>query len=88
MVYFLGAEGDFACLSADKGAVIWKTQVKERFKTESPMWGYAAAPLVIGDQIVLLAGGDGSLVVSLDKKTGKEKWRALSGKEIGYCRPL
>jgi outer membrane protein assembly factor BamB len=87
MVYFLGAEGDFACLSADKGEVIWKTQVKERFKTESPMWGYAAAPLVIGDQIVLLAGGDGSLVVSLDKKTGKENWRALSGKEIGYCPP-
>ena len=51
------------------------------------MWGYAAVPLVIGDQLICLAGGAGSLVVSLDRKTGKELWRALTSEEIGYCPP-
>jgi outer membrane protein assembly factor BamB len=87
LVYFLGAEGDMTCLTADRGQVVWNFSFKERYQTQAPMWGYSAAPLVLGDQLICLAGGSGSLVVSLDKKTGKEKWRALSGKEIGYCPP-
>lgn len=87
MVFALGAEGDLVCLTADKGELVWKRQLKEQYKCDTPMWGYAAAPLVIGDQLIVLAGGDGSLVVSLNKKTGAENWRSLSGKEIGYCPP-
>ncbi len=86
-VISLGAEGDLLCLSTEKGQVIWKRQLAEDYKTEKPMWGYAAVPLVIGDQLITLAGGQGSLVVSLDRKTGKELWRALSSDEIGYCPP-
>ena len=51
-----------------------------------PQWGMAAAPLVDGDQLIVLAGGKpGALVVSLDKHTGDERWRALDDKEPGYC---
>ncbi len=83
----LGAEGDLLCLSAKEGKVIWQKQLSEEYKTEKPMWGYAAVPLVIGDQLICLAGGQGSLVVSLDRKTGKELWRSLTSEEIGYCPP-
>jgi outer membrane protein assembly factor BamB len=86
-VYALGAEGDLICLNATTGSVLWQRQLKEEYKTESPLWGFAAAPLILGDQLITLAGGEGSLVVSLDKKTGKEIWRSLSGKDIGYCPP-
>ncbi len=86
-VIALGAEGDLICLSTQNGQVIWKRQLAEEYKTEKPMWGYASVPLVIGDQLICLAGGQGSLVVSLDRKTGKELWRALSSDEIGYCPP-
>jgi outer membrane protein assembly factor BamB len=49
----------------------------------------AGAPLVDGDQLIVLAGGNpGALVVSLDKNTGAERWRALDAKEPGYCPPV
>ncbi len=87
-VFTLGAEGDLCCLSIEQGGkVLWQRPLAEEYKTEKPMWGYASVPLVIGDQLICLAGGPGSLVVSLERKTGKELWRALSGDEIGYCPP-
>lgn len=87
MVISLGAEGDLVCLNVEDGGIVWQRQLAEEYKSEKPIWGHAAVPLPIGDQLICLAGGPGSLVVSLDRKTGKERWRALSGKEIGYCPP-
>ncbi len=86
-VYTLGAEGDLVCLSAADGKVVWQRQLKESYRTESPIWGYSAAPLVAGDLLYTLAGGEGSTVVAFDKMTGEERWRALSASNIGYCPP-
>ncbi len=86
-VYTLGAEGDLICLSVADGKVVWQRQLKESYRTESPIWGYSAAPLVVGELLYTLAGGEGSTVVALDKMTGEERWRALSASNIGYCPP-
>jgi outer membrane protein assembly factor BamB len=87
MVIALGAEGDLVCLSSDSGKVLWQRQFADEYKSVTPMWGHAAVPLIVGDQLICMVGGEGSLVVSLDRKTGKEKWRALSGDDVGYCPP-
>lgn len=87
MVYCLGAEGDLVCLDTNSGSVVWRRQLRDEYQTETPIWGYAAAPLVVGELLITLAGGDGSTVVALDKNTGAEVWRALSASEIGYCPP-
>ncbi len=86
-VYLLGAEGDLVCLNAVNGSLVWKRQLKEDYKTESPIWGYSSSPLIFGQQLICLAGGAGSTVVSFDKATGKEIWRAITASEIGYCPP-
>lgn len=86
-VYSLGAEGDLVCLNTSNGAEVWKRALKEEYKTESPIWGYSGNLLIDGDQLITLAGGKGSVVVSLDKSTGKEKWRALTASETGYAPP-
>ncbi len=86
-VYLLGAEGDLLALGASDGRLIWKKSLPETYKTETPIWGYAAHPLVYGDLLYTLAGGEGSVVVALDKRTGEEKWKALSASEVGYCAP-
>jgi outer membrane protein assembly factor BamB len=44
--------------------------------------------LVDGEKLICLAGGPGSLVVALDKRTGVELWRALSAPEAGYSSPV
>ncbi len=88
-VYTLGAVGHLLCLSAAKGDVIWQKHLPTDFGTELPVWGMAGAPLVEDDQLIVLAGGQpGALVVSLDKRTGAERWRALEDKQTGYCAPV
>lgn len=87
LVYILGAEGHLHALTAENGEVVWKKEFLTLFDVDSPGWGFAATPLVDGDQLICLARGEGSTVVSFDKKTGAERWRALTAKEPGYCPP-
>lgn len=86
-VYALGAEGDLLCLDAASGRVIWRRDLQADFRAKSPIWGFAGHPLVDGDRLICLVGGEGSTAVAFDKRSGKEIWRALSAKEPGYCPP-
>ena len=87
-VYVLGAEGNLRCLMKKTGVDVWEKDLKADYGLElSPLWGYAAHPLIVGDTLYTLAGGEGSVIVALDKATGNEKWKALSASEPGYCPP-
>ncbi len=86
-VYALGAEGNLTCLNAEDGSVLWSKDLKKEYKTKSPIWGFAGHPLVDGDTLYCLVGGEGSIVVAFDKNTGRELWRALSADDAGYCPP-
>lgn len=91
-VYTLGAEGHLFCLSVSNGEVQWQKQlVREYGLPGSPVWGFASHPLIDGDKLICLVGGEGSAVVAWDKKTGKELWRALDAVTAhgpGYSAPL
>ncbi len=86
-VYALGAEGNLTCLSAKDGRMIWSKDFKKDYKLDVPVWGCSAHPLVHGDQLICMVGGDGTTVVSFDKKSGSENWTALSASAPGYCPP-
>ena len=87
-VYSLGAEGFLTCLTVADGKPVWELDLKKEYKVESPIWGFASHPLVVGDLLIVKPGGDGTTAVALDKKTGKEVWRALTSKEPGYAPPV
>ena len=87
-VYALGAEGNLLCLEAATGKEIWARDFKKDFGVKTPMWGFAGHPLLDGQKLICLAGGDGSVAVAFDKDTGKELWRALSATEPGYAPPM
>ncbi|GIW99014.1 MAG: hypothetical protein KatS3mg111_2347 [Pirellulaceae bacterium] len=87
-VYVLGAEGDLLCLHLDDGHLIWKTSLPQQFGTQAPLWGYAAHPLVAGELVYCMAGGQGSAVVALDKRSGAVVWQNLDVDDIGYCPPM
>ena len=87
-VYTLGTEGDLYCLDAMMGKVIWSHNFKTDYKAETQVWGHAAHPLVDGKKLFCLVGGEGSAVVAFDKDTGKELWKGLTAKGIGYCPPV
>jgi len=87
-VYTLGTEGNLFCFEAETGKVLWSREFKKDFGVETPVWGFAAHPLVDGPRLICLVGGQGSVAVAFDKSTGKELWRALSAREPGYCPPM
>lgn len=87
-VYTLGAMGDLFCLDAGKnGSVVWQKNFPKDYGAAVPKWGFCGHPLVYKDLVVCVVGGDGSVAVAFDKETGKERWRALSARDVGYCPP-
>lgn len=86
-VYTLGAEGHLLCRSVADGAAVWSKNFEELPGARTPVWGYSASPLIEGELLVCLAGGEGCVAIAFDKLSGAEKWRALSAKEPGYCPP-
>jgi outer membrane protein assembly factor BamB len=87
--YTLGAMGDLRCLDAATGTRYWTKNLPREYKLNAPpVWGWAAHPLLVGDLLYCLVGGEGSAVAAFHKDTGKEVWHALTTKEIGYSPPI
>jgi outer membrane protein assembly factor BamB len=87
-VYTLGAMGDLYCFDAATGKVHWSRQLMQDYHLKDPpFWGFASHPLIDGDRLFCLVGGEGSAVVAFHKDSGKELWKALTATEIGYAPP-
>jgi outer membrane protein assembly factor BamB len=86
-VYALGAMGNLHCLDAAKGAVIWSKDFVKDYGVKVPLWGFCGHPLVDGQRLLCIVGGQGTTAVAFDKNTGKELWRSLSSEETGYSAP-
>jgi len=63
-VYTLGAEGNLLCLDAAKGSVLWSKDLKKEYRVETPLWGFCGHPLVDGQKLICLVGGEGSVGVA------------------------
>ncbi len=78
-VYAIGAMGDFHCVDAQSGQVLWKKDLLRDYNARLPDWGVANAPLVESNLVVLQAGGrPGATVIAFHRDTGREVWRSLS----------
>jgi len=86
-VYTLGAEGNLCCFEASRGKVLWQKELKKEYQANTPTWGFCGHPLVDGNKLICLVGGEGSVAVAFDKDTGQELWKALSASDPGYCPP-
>lgn len=85
-VIALGAMGHLTCLGID-GAVQWERDFGSDYGAPVPMWGHSAHPLVHRDLVICMVGGEDSLVVAFDRRTGRERWRSLDADYAGYCPP-
>jgi outer membrane protein assembly factor BamB len=85
--YSLGAMGHFFCFDAASGEIAWKHDLNSEYKVRMPIWGLAAAPLVVDDLIILQVGGEHACLVAFDKVTGEERWRAMDD-DASYSAPI
>lgn len=83
-VYVLGRWGDLIRFDAAKGDVHWSRNLVKQDSVKQPGWGFAGAPL-IHDQMILL--NVGSAGMALEKDTGKVVWKS-GDDEAGYSTPV
>jgi outer membrane protein assembly factor BamB len=86
-VYALGGEGQLTCLEAATGDVVWAKNFRNDYDAPSPLWGFAGHPLLDGNRLICIVGGEGTHAVAFNKDTGEEIWRALTSPEQGYSPP-
>ena len=76
LVYALGQFGDFVCLDAKTGKVVWSKSFQKDFGGGYAGWNYTESPLVDGNKVLLTPGGKQGTMVALDKKTGALLWQS------------
>lgn len=86
-VFTLGAEGTLLCLKIENGDRVWRRDFTTEFGVKTPMWGFAAHPLMDGDRLICLVGASNGVAMAFHKDTGEVLWRALDAREPGYCPP-
>ena len=87
-VYVLGAEGELRVLDAATGRLAWRTNILEGNATGNLQWGMSAAPLIVGDLVIVQPGAyDGRSVVAYDRRTGTRAWSALDDHQ-SYASPM
>jgi outer membrane protein assembly factor BamB len=87
-VYTLGTMGDLRCLQIEDGKLVWSHDFKKDYQAKVPMWGFSGHPLLDGQKLICMVGGPGSTVVAFDKDNGREIWKALTCKQLGYSPPV
>lgn len=87
LAYSLGTMGHVFCLDAGTGDVVWQKDMNAEYRIRMPVWGIAAAPIVEDDLVIVQIGGRDACVVALDRKTGTERWIALSDR-CSYSAPI
>jgi outer membrane protein assembly factor BamB len=87
-VYTLGAVGHLFCFDAKTGEVVWQHDTVAKFGAKVPEWGFAGSPVIDSDNLIVHLGAkDGGCVITFNRATGKEVWRALND-PTGYCTPV
>jgi outer membrane protein assembly factor BamB len=76
---FYGKSGVFAF--DHNGKQIWKASVGDKLDG----WGSAAPPVLYKDFLIVNAAVESESLVALDKKTGREAWRASGTKESWHA---
>jgi outer membrane protein assembly factor BamB len=74
-LYAMTGEGTVVCLDAATGKILWQIDSVKKFGATIPHWGYSESPLIDGDRVIVMPGGRGASLVSLDKSTGAVQWK-------------
>lgn len=87
-VYALGGMGDFHCLDARSGKVIWATNLLTANFAVNTYFAQSAAPLVVDGKLIVQPGGvKNRSVVAYDPATGAPVWGSLNDR-AAYTSPM
>lgn len=87
-VYAVGASGNSVCLDGATGELLWRHDLLTEHQAKLPEWGISRSPLIVGDLVVVSAGGpNGHSLVAYDCETGDLVWHA-GNQPSSYASPI
>lgn len=89
LLYELSGVGRLLCLDTKTGSILWSRDLPKEFSGETPMCGFAEAPLIYKDTVICTPGGKDAAFVALNKTTGKTIWTSAGfSDQSAYCSPI
>ncbi|HEY2931879.1 MAG TPA: PQQ-binding-like beta-propeller repeat protein [Acidobacteriota bacterium] len=88
-VYVWFGTGQLFAFTLD-GKVVWKRNLAQEYSPFKLLWGHGSSPVVYRDYLILLCDHDpAAYLLALDRRSGKEIWKADRGKELrSYSTPF
>ncbi|MEM6777101.1 MAG: PQQ-binding-like beta-propeller repeat protein [Planctomycetota bacterium] len=98
MVFALAGDGELAAFESN-GSLKWRVNMVDDLggsvsivdagEPETYGWGYCWSPLVDGEKVICVPGGDRGMIAALDRDSGDVLWRSESLREDAtYSSPI
>lgn len=91
-VYVYGSRLKLACLNAADGKVVWEHDIQKDFNGQADSqrairsWGNTCSPVVDGDLVIVMGGGDQQAFLAFNKDTGAVAWKTQT-EELTQATP-
>lgn len=94
-VYSLGALGEFCCLDAASGRLLWRKQLLDQFGATGLYFGLSASPLIVDDNVLVLSGEPvapmrgrtNHTLLAFDRVNGELRW-GMGTEKASYTSPM
>ncbi|MGH9721838.1 MAG: PQQ-binding-like beta-propeller repeat protein [Bryobacteraceae bacterium] len=88
-VYAWFGTGQLLAFSLD-GKLVWQRHLGREIGPFEILWGHGSSPALYKDSLILLCDHQGAAyIVSLDKRTGRQRWKVERGKDRrSYSTPF
>jgi outer membrane protein assembly factor BamB len=86
-LYAMTGDGVVVCLETATGKTVWSQNVAQKYGGSVPNWGFSESPLIDGDRLIVMPGGHGASLVSLNKHDGNLQWKTGSDR-AGYSSAI
>ena len=87
-LFVVSGTGQVNCIDSNTGKIIWQVDAIKKYSGSIHTHGDAEAPLIVGNLVVYVTGGEENTLVAFDKINGKAVWKSKSlGGNKSYASP-
>ena len=67
--------GRLLALDVVAGEPMWSVHLVDDLGAPPPVYGFGGSPTVVGDTLIVVAGGPAGTVIGFDLRTGEQRWK-------------
>jgi outer membrane protein assembly factor BamB len=87
-VYSVGLMGAFTCTVRETHEIAWQIELMQAFRMPFPICGFAQAPLLYKDLVILSVQAEDTCAVAFKKDSGEVAWKSPPLGLTGYVSPI